>query len=67
MHCRVYKANLQPESGKNPDHVAVDETVIQLIDKKCWLYAVVDTGTYHGSELFNTRDYGILRSIAIDS
>ena len=24
----VHKAELQPESGPNPDHVAVDETVI---------------------------------------
>ncbi len=30
----VHKADLQPESGKNPDHVAVDETVIQLNDEQ---------------------------------
>ena len=30
VHNWVHKADLQPESGRNPDHVAVDETVIQL-------------------------------------
>ena len=29
----------------NPDHVAVDETVIQLNDEQYWLYATVDTAT----------------------
>ena len=30
VHNWVHKADLQPESGRNPDHVAVDETVIRL-------------------------------------
>jgi len=34
VHNWVHKADLQPESGKNPDHVAVDETVIQLNDEQ---------------------------------
>ena len=41
VHNWVHKADLQPESGKNPDHVAVDETVIQLNDEQYWLYAVI--------------------------
>jgi len=41
----VHKANLQPEEGQNPDHVAVDETVIQLNDEQYWLYAAVDAET----------------------
>jgi len=36
---------LQPESSKNPDHVAVGETVIQLGDEKYWLYAAGDIDT----------------------
>jgi len=28
VHNWVHKADLQPESGQSPDHVAVDETVI---------------------------------------
>jgi transposase-like protein len=41
----VQKADLQPLDGANPDHVAVDETVIQLNDERFWLYAAVDSDT----------------------
>ena len=51
VHNWVYKADLQPESGKNPDHVAVDETVIQLNNEQYWLYAAVDPAT---NELLHT-------------
>ena len=51
MHNWVHKVDLQPESGKNPDHVAVDETVIQLNDELYWLYAAVDVET---NELLHT-------------
>ena len=30
VHNWVHKADLQPESGKNPDHVTLDETVIRV-------------------------------------
>ena len=42
VHNWVHKADLQPEDGQNPDHVAVDETVIRLNDEQYWLYAAVD-------------------------
>jgi len=45
VHNRVHKADLQPESGRNPDHVAVDETVIRLNDEQYWLYAAIDPDT----------------------
>ena len=51
VHNWVHKADLQPESGKNPDHVAVDETVIQLNNEQYWLYAAVDPAT---NELLHT-------------
>ena len=51
VHNWVHKADLQPESDKNPDHVAVDETVIQLNDEQYWLYAAVDPET---NELLHT-------------
>jgi transposase-like protein len=41
-HNGEHKADLQPESGRSPNHVAVDETVIRLDDAQYWLYAVVD-------------------------
>ncbi len=51
VHNWVHKADLQSESGKNPDHVAVDETVIQLNNEQYWLYAAVDPET---NELLHT-------------
>lgn len=48
----VHKADLQPESGRSPDHVAVDETVIRLDDEQYWLYAAVDPKT---NELLHTQ------------
>jgi transposase-like protein len=51
VHNWVHKADLQPESDQNPDHVAVDETVIQLNDQQYWLYAAVDPET---NELLHT-------------
>jgi transposase-like protein len=45
VHNWVHKAELQPADRKSPDHVAVDETVIQLDDERYWLYAAVDPET----------------------
>ena len=42
VHNWVHKADLQPESGRSPNHVAVDETVIQFDDEQYWLYAALD-------------------------
>ena len=52
VHNWVHKAELQPRSGRNPDHVAVDETVIRLNDKQYWLYATVDP---EGNKLAYTK------------
>jgi Transposase and inactivated derivatives len=52
VHNWVHKADLQPEEGQNPDHVAVDETVIQLNDERYWLYAAVDAET---NDLLHTQ------------
>ena len=45
VHNWIHKADLQPESGRSPNHVAVDETVIRLDDEQYWLYAAVDPET----------------------
>jgi len=45
VHNWIQKADLQPRDGANPDHVAVDETMIQLNDEQFWLYAAVDPDT----------------------
>ena len=52
VHNWVHKADLQPTAGQNPNHVAVDETVIQLNDEQYWLYAAVDPQT---NELLHTQ------------
>jgi Transposase and inactivated derivatives len=48
----VHKTDLQPKEGRNPDHVAVDETVIRLNDEQYWLYAAVDPAT---NDLLHTK------------
>ncbi|MFC6727049.1 IS6 family transposase [Natronoarchaeum mannanilyticum] len=45
VHNWTQKAELQPLGGDDPDHVVVDETVIQLNDEQFWLYAAVDPET----------------------
>ncbi|ELY37730.1 hypothetical protein C496_19520 [Natronorubrum tibetense GA33] len=52
VHNWVHKADLQPDSGRNPDQVAVDETVIRLNDEQYWLYAAVDP---ESNELLHTQ------------
>ena len=47
-----HKADLQPENGRSPIHVAVDETVIRFDDEQYWLYAAVDPET---NELLHTK------------
>ena len=52
VHNWVHKSDLQPDKGRSPNHVAVDETVIRLNDEQYWLYAAVDPDT---SELLHTK------------
>ncbi|QHS16170.1 IS6 family transposase [haloarchaeon 3A1-DGR] len=47
VHDWVQKADLQLEGGANPEHVAVDESVIRINDQQYWLYAAVDPATNH--------------------
>jgi len=41
VHDWAQKADLQPASDANPDHVALDETVIRINCQQFWLYAAV--------------------------
>ena len=52
VHDWVQKADLQPTSGKTPNQVAVDETVIRIDDQQYWLYAAADPET---NELLHLR------------
>ena len=38
----VHKTELQPESGRSPDHIAADETVLRLNNEQYWLYTAVN-------------------------
>ena len=51
VHNWIHTAELRPDAGRSPDHVAVDETVIRLNDEQYWLYAAVDPDT---NELLHT-------------
>jgi putative transposase len=42
IHDWVQKADLQHESGKSPNQVALDETVIRINDQQFWLYAAAE-------------------------
>ena len=42
IHDWVQKADLQPKSGKSPNQIALDETVIRINDQQFWLYAAAD-------------------------
>jgi transposase-like protein len=57
VHNWIQKADLQPAEGCDLNHVAVDETVIQVNDQRFWLYAAVnpDTGRLLHVRLFPTR------------
>ena len=45
IHDWVQKADLQPESGRSPNQIALDETVIRINDQQFWLYAAADPDT----------------------
>jgi len=63
VHNWVQKADLQPTSGRDPDHVALDETVIQLDNEQYWLYAAVDpeTNEFLHVKLFPTRNTALTK------
>lgn len=58
------KADLQPATGYRPNHVALDETVIQLNDEQWWLYAAVDPTTNRilHVRLFPTRSTPVTKT-----
>ncbi|UHQ98736.1 IS6 family transposase (plasmid) [Natrinema zhouii] len=45
VHDWVHKCDLQPTDDASPNHVALDETVIQLDEHRYWLYTAVDPET----------------------
>ncbi|WP_226043268.1 IS6 family transposase [Natrinema sp. DC36] len=45
VHDWVHKCDIQPTVDEEPNHVALDETVIQLNEHRYWLYTAVDPET----------------------
>jgi transposase-like protein len=56
VHDWVHKADLQPDGGMDPEHVALDESVIRVNGQQYWLCAAVDpdTNTILHVRLFST-------------
>ncbi|MFB1065759.1 IS6 family transposase [Natrinema sp. H-ect4] len=54
VHDWVHKCDLQPAEDEKPNHVALDETVIQLNEHRYWLYTAVDPET---NNILHTRLY----------
>ncbi|MHC3378334.1 IS6 family transposase [Haloarcula sp. H-GB5] len=52
IHDWVQKADLQPDSGKSPNQISLDETVIRINDQQFWLYAAADP---QSNELLHVR------------
>jgi len=59
VHDWVQKADLQPVSGKAPNQVAVDETMIRINDQQFWLYAAANPQT---NELLHLRLYSTTKT-----
>lgn len=57
VHNWVQKADVEPQSGRAPERIAVDETVIQIDDERHWLFAAIDpeTDRFLHVGLFPTR------------
>jgi transposase-like protein len=45
VHNWVQKSDLEPESGRDPDTIALDETVVKVNGERFWLYAAVEPET----------------------
>jgi transposase-like protein len=64
VHDWVHEADLRPDGGINPDHVALDESVIRVNGQQYWLYAAVDpdTNTMLQVRLFSTYTAALTES-----
>ena len=65
LHNWVPRADLQPDPGRSPDHIAVDETVIQLDDEQYWLSVAInpESHDFRYTTLETTRNHDITSSI----
>jgi transposase-like protein len=45
VHNWVQKADLEPAAGRDPDMIALDETVVKVEGERFWVYSAVDADT----------------------
>ena len=57
IHDWVQKADFQLESGRSPNQIVLDKTVIRINDQQFWLYAAAAPQTNHllHVQLYSTR------------
>jgi len=57
VHSWVQKSDLEPETGRDPATIALDETVVKVNGERFWLYGAVDpeTGVILHVRLYSTR------------
>ncbi len=69
VHDWVQKTDLQPASDTNPDHIALDETVIRINGQQFWLYAAVDpeTNKFLHLRLFTTTTTALTQQFLRES
>ncbi|WP_226043181.1 IS6 family transposase [Natrinema sp. DC36] len=56
VHDWVHKCDLLPADDEKPNHIVLDETVIQLDEHRYWLYTAVDPET---NEILHIRLYSM--------
>ena len=59
----MQKADLQPEGGKSPNHVALDETVIQLNNERYWPASATASTTSSVVIQLNNERYWLLAAV----
>ena len=45
VHYWVKRSNLEPRTGRSPEKIALDETVVKIDGERHWLFAAVDPET----------------------
>ena len=63
VHNWVQKADLEPRCGRDPDKIALDETVVKVNGERYWLVAAVDpeTNVILHTRLYPTRNTALTK------
>ena len=63
VHNWVQKADLEPEAGRDPDMIALDETVVKIEGERFWVYSAVNAETNEilHLKLYPTRNLALTK------